>query len=443
MNVTKQPLEQSRVKLDITISEEEMQQYIQNTARKVSQNMTIKGFRNGEAPVDMVKKSMGEAQFDAELKNAALNDTYQQALQQENIEVLGQPEVDVEEQPYESGELTYSATVSVLPEFELPDYKDIARSVDYEEPEVTEDDIEQTKQQLLLSRASYTSKEEGAQEGDNLVVDFRVEKDGELLDQAEQYSIRLGDNQVIEDFEHQLYGLTAGEEQELSVTFPQDHHDKRLAGEQATFHVHVHDVQSVDMPEWNDELAETLTNGQMTSISEVEEQIKANVKSEKEEATQRDYRQRIMDAILEEIEVEVPEVLIERELDQIMSEMEQKASQSGDSLDGYLERQQKTRDELRSEMRGQAESRVKLMLTLRRIADAEELQVDDTQVEQRVESVLSQYGEEDKKNIDRNRLKLMVEGEIMDQQVIEWLAGLSVDASQEDDAEGTNEQEFA
>jgi len=315
--------------------------------------------------------------------------------------------------------------------------------VDYEEPEVTEDDIEQTKQQLLLSRASYTSKEEGAQAGDNLVVDFRVEKDGELLDQAEQYSIRLGDNQVIEDFEHQLYGLTAGEEQELSVTFPQDHHDKRLAGEQATFHVHVHDVQSVDMPEWNDELAETLTNGQMTSISEVEEQIKANVKSEKEEATQRDYRQRIMDAILEEIEVEVPEVLIERELDQIMSEMEQKASQSGDSLDGYLERQQKTRDELRSEMRGQAESRVKLMLTLRRIADAEELQVDDTQVEQRVESVLSQYGEEDKKNIDRNRLKLMVEGEIMDQQVIEWLAGLSVDASQEDDGEGTNQQEFA
>ncbi len=437
MDITKTELENSRVKLDITISEEEMQQYIQQTARKVSQNTDIKGFRNGEAPVDVVKKQVGEAQFDAELKSTALNESYQQALQQENIESLGQPEVDVAQEPYQGGELSYSATISVLPELELPDYKSIARGVEYEAPEVTEDDVERTKSQLLLSRASYTSKSEPAEEGDNVVVDFRVEKDGDTLDQAEQYSIRLGDNQVVEEFENQLYGVTAGEEKELAVPFPEDHHDKRLAGEQATFHVTVKDVQSVDKPEWNDELAATLTNGQMTTISEIEEQIKQNVEQEKAESTQRDYRQSIMDAILEEVEVDLPEVLIERELDQIMSEMEQKASQSGDSLDSYLERQQKTRDDLRSEMRGQAESRVKLMLTLRKIADAEEFQVDDNQVEQRVESVLSQYNEEDKKNIDRGRLKLMVEGELMDQKVIEWLAGLSSKAGEsvEDDSE--------
>ncbi|MFB6225040.1 MAG: trigger factor, partial [Candidatus Paceibacteria bacterium] len=148
-----------------------------------------------EAPVDVVKKSVGEAQFDAELKNTALNETYQQALQQENIDPLGQPEVDVTQEPYQEGELSYSVTVSVMPEFELPNYKEIAKGVEYEEPTVEEDDIEQTKQQILLSRASYTSKEEAAEEGDNVVVDFRVDKDGETLDQAEQYSIRLGDNQ--------------------------------------------------------------------------------------------------------------------------------------------------------------------------------------------------------------------------------------------------------
>ncbi|MFB6225041.1 MAG: hypothetical protein ABEI13_01130, partial [Candidatus Paceibacteria bacterium] len=105
-----------------------------------------------------------------------------------------------------------------------------------------------------------------------------------------------------------------------NVTFPEDHHDKRLAGQQAVFHVTVKDVQSVDMAEWNDELASELTNGQMTSISEVEEQIKTNVKQEKEQSYQQNYRQRIMDAIMEEINVELPDVLIERELNQIMSE---------------------------------------------------------------------------------------------------------------------------
>lgn len=430
MEVQKQALEHSRVQLNITISEEEMQQYIQTTARKVSQNMSIKGFRNGEAPVDVVKKSVGEAQFDAELKNTALNETYQQALQQENLDPLGQPEVDVTQEPYTGGDLSYSVTISVLPEFELPKYKEIAKGVEYEEPTVEEDDIEQTKQQLLLSRASYTSKEEAAEEGDNVVVDFRVEKDGETLDQAEQYSIRLGDNQVVEEFENQLYGVTTGEEKELSVTFSDDHHDKRLAGQEAVFHVTVKDVQRVDMPEWNDELAGQLTNGQMNSISEVEDQIRSNVKQEKEQSYQKDYRQRIMDAILEEVSVEIPDVLIERELDQIMSEMEQKASESGDSLDQYLDRQQKTRDQFRSEMEPQAKSRVKLMLTLRKIADAEEFQVEDTQVEQRVEQVLSQYSEEDKQNIDRNRLKLMVEGELMDQKVIDWLANLSLEGDE-------------
>ena len=421
MNVTRKELPKSRIELSITIDKDEMLTYVEVTTKKIGKNVTVPGFRKGEAPKALIEKHVGQATLFAEAIEYAVNESYKKALLQEDITPLAQASVELGEKQDETG-VEFTATVDVMPQFELPDYQKIAKKVKKEVTEVTEEEVEEAKQYLLKSRGEQKEVSKKAENGDIVVVEYTLTVDGVEKDKSEEMPVEIGGGRFIPGFEEEVIGLAAGDTKTFDVPFPDEYHSADLAGKKGTFAITVKRVEQIELPEWTDEFINELTGGKTPTVAEMETTIREGLMKEKEQEAETQQKQAIMDAIMAEISVELPNVLVDSEKERIIQEMEQRASYSGDSFEAALERAGKTREEFLTESTPQAESRVLLMLCLRKIADAEELQPDAGQVSTQMMNILSQYPKEQIEQIDQDRLRLMVEGEMLDKMALDLLA---------------------
>ncbi len=421
MNVTRKELPKSRIELSITIDKDEMLTYVEVTTKKIGKNVTVPGFRKGEAPKALIEKHVGQATLFAEAIEYAVNESYKKALLQEDITPLAQASVELGDQQDETG-VEFTATVDVMPQFELPDYQKIAKKVKKEVTEVTEEEVEEAKQYLLKSRGEQKEVSKKAENGDIVVVEYTLTVDGVEKDKSEEMPVEIGGGRFIPGFEEEVIGLAAGDTKTFDVPFPDEYHSADLVGKKGTFAITVKRVEQIELPEWTDEFINELTGGKTPTVAEMETTIREGLMKEKEQEAETQQKQAIMDAIMAEISVELPNVLVDSEKERIIQEMEQRASYSGDSFEAALERAGKTREEFLTESTPQAESRVLLMLCLRKIADAEELQPDAGQVSTQMMNILSQYPKEQIEQIDQDRLRLMVEGEMLDKMALDLLA---------------------
>ncbi|MBH9967060.1 trigger factor [[Bacillus] enclensis] len=358
--------------------------------KKVVKQVNVPGFRKGKMPRGMFEKRFGVEALYQDALDFILPDAYAQAIEETGIEPIDRPEIDVE-QMEKGKDLIFTAKVQVKPEVKLGDYKGL--EVEKMDAEVKAEDVEAELTSLQEKQAELVVKEEGkAEEGDTVTMDFEGFVDGEAFEggQAENYSLELGSGQFIPGFEEQLVGAAAGEEKEVEVTFPEEYHAAELAGKAATFKVKLHEIKTKELPALDDEFAKD-ADEEVETLAELKEKIEKRLQETKKNEAETAVREALVEKASENAEVEIPEVMVNSEVDRMMQEFGQRLQMQGMNLDLYFQFSGQTEEDLRAQMTEDAGKRVRTNLTLEAIAAAENLEVSDEEAEEEVNKMAEQY----------------------------------------------------
>ncbi|WP_173915989.1 trigger factor [Halobacillus sp. Marseille-Q1614] len=376
--------------LTVEVPVEDFNKALDEAFKKVSKQVQVPGFRKGKVPRKLFEQRFGVESLYQDAIDIVLPKAYSDAVEETGIEPVDRPEVDV--QQIEKGQpLVFTAEVTVKPEVKLGDYKGLT----YEEQstEVTDEDVENELTQQQERQAELVVKEEGAvEEGDTVVMDFEGFVDGEAFEggQAENYSLEIGSGSFIPGFEEQLVGKQSGEEAEVEVTFPEEYHAEDLAGKAATFKVKIHEIKAKELPELDDEFAKDVDE-EVESLDELKKKTRERLEEQKKTDAENQKRDTLVQKASENAEVEIPQAMIDTELDRMVSEFEQRLQMQGMTKDMYFQFTGQDEDALREQMNEDAGKRVKTNLTLEAIAQAENVEATEEDVNAELENMASMY----------------------------------------------------
>ena len=389
--------------LTINVSVDEFDKALNEAYKKVVKTVSLPGFRKGRIPRNIFEKQFGVESLYQDAVDIVLPTAYEEAIDQTGIFPIDQPQVDIEQ--IEKGkELIFKAIVTVKPEVKLGEYKGL--EYEAEDVEVTDEEVENNLENLRENHAELVLKEDGTVEnGDTVVIDFEGFIDGEAFEggKAENHSLEIGSQQFIPGFEEQLIGKPANEETEIEVTFPEDYQQTDFAGKKATFKVMIHEIKQKELPELDDDFAQDVDE-EVETLDELKEKKKEELLSSKETEAENKKRESLLLQASENAEVEIPEVMIETELSNMLQEFEQRVQMQGMTLENYYELSGETEESIKGQMKEDAEKRVKSNLTLEAILEAEELEVDDSDVDAELEEMAKMY------SIDKEQILGMLGG---------------------------------
>ncbi|GED58726.1 trigger factor [Brevibacillus formosus] len=358
--------------------------------KKVVQKVQVPGFRKGKVPRKMFESRFGVESLYQDALDILLPTAYGQAVREAGIEPVDRPEVDVT-QMEQGKNLIFKATVTVKPEVKLGDYKGL--SIEEKDFSVTEESVDAELKRMQERHAELVAVEEGAaQTGDIAVIDFEGFQDGVAFEggKAEDYSLELGSGTFIAGFEEQLVGLNIGEEKEITVTFPEEYHSPNLAGKEAVFKVKLNSLKRKNLPALDDEFAK--------DVSEFDtlEELKADTKKKLEEKTAQEKDQYVREQLVlkaaENAEIDLPAVMVEHELDQMVNEFGQRLQYQGMTLELYYQFSGMDESQLRDQLRADATSRVRTSLTLEAIGKAENIEATEEDVNAELDKLAGVYG---------------------------------------------------
>ena len=376
--------------LTFEVDEKTFDQALDEAFKKVSKDVQIPGFRKGKVPRPIFEQRFGVESLYQDAVDLILQDAYSEAIDEVDITPVDQPEVDIEQ--IEKGKpVIFSATVTVKPEVKLGEYKGL--EVEDQKVTVTDEDVNDELEALREKQAELVVKEEGTvEEGDTVVIDFEGFKDGEAFEggAAENHSLEIGSGNFIPGFEEQLIGKSAGEETEVNVTFPEDYQAEDLAGQDAVFKVKIHDIKFKELPELDDEFAKDVDDD-VETLDELKQKTKDRLVEEEETEIENQKRESLINQASENAEIDIPEAMVTNELDRMMQEFEQRLQMQGMTLEMYTQLSGQTEDDLKEQMREDARKRVQTSLTLEAIANTEELEASDEDVDKQLEEMASQY----------------------------------------------------
>lgn len=358
--------------------------------KKVVKQVNVPGFRKGKMPRGMFEKRFGVESLYQDALDFILPEAYAKAIEETGIEPIDRPEIDVE-QMEKGKDLVFTAKVQVKPEVKLGEYKGL--EVEKMDDEVTAEDVEAELTSLQEKQAELVVKEEGkAEEGDTVTMDFEGFVDGEAFEggQADNYSLELGSGQFIPGFEEQLVGVAAGEEKDVEVSFPEEYHAAELAGKAATFKVKIHEIKAKELPALDDEFAKD-ADEEVETLAELKEKIENRLKESKKTEAETAVREALVEKASENAEVEIPDVMVDAEVDRMMQEFGQRLQMQGMTLELYFQFSGQSEEDLRGQMKEDAGKRVRTNLTLEAIAAAENLEVTDEEAEEEVNKMAEQY----------------------------------------------------
>ncbi|WP_340081981.1 trigger factor [Terribacillus sp. FSL K6-0262] len=389
--------------LTITLSPEELDTALDQAFQKVVKQVQVPGFRKGRVPRKIFEQRFGVESLYQDAIDIVLPQAYMNAVEETGIEPVAQPDVDLEQ--IEKGkELIFKATVTVKPEVELGDYKGL--EVEAEDTTVTDEDVEKEIEALRNRQAELVVKEEGTvEEGDTVVIDFEGFTDGEAFEggKAENHSLEIGSGSFIPGFEEQLVGKEAGSESDISVTFPEEYHAAELAGKEAVFKVKIHEIKAKELPELDDEFAKDVDE-EVESLDALREKTKNRLQEEKTNAAENNKREQLINQATDNAKVDIPEAMVDTELDRMVREFEQRLQMQGMTLEMYQQFSGQDEAALREQMKEDAGKRVKTNLTLEAIAKAENVEVTDEDVDAELEKMAEMY------QTDKEQLTAMLGG---------------------------------
>ena len=414
-----------KVELTISLGVEELKAAEQVALTKLAKEVKIEGFRKGKAPLEMVAAQVDQNVLGQEIIENALSKAVAEAFLKEKIQAINRPEVDVKK--FVPGtELEFTATSEIMPKVELGDYKNL--KVKKEKVSVSQKEVNETIDQILKNFAENKEVKRAAKEGDEVVIDFLGKKDGVAFDggKAEKFPLELGSKSFIPGFEEGLIGKKAGDELSLDLKFPKDYHAKDLAGAKVVFEVKIHEVRENVLPEINEEFLSKL--GEFKTKEDFEKQIKEDLKTQKQVEADDKFKDELVKKLAEVSKVPVPEILLEDQKQSIEMDMQQNLMYSGLSLDDYLKRMGKTREEwLENDVKAVAESRVKSGLALAELSKVEKIQSSVDELDARIAQLKEQYGnsKEVVKQLSSDDVRRNLANQILTEKTIDLLVKLN------------------
>ncbi|MDT3994215.1 trigger factor [Mammaliicoccus sp. H-M34] len=424
MTATWEKKEGNQGLLTVTVPKEEVDKGLDKAFKKVVKQINVPGFRKGKMPRPLFEQRFGVESLYQDALDFILPEAYGNAVEEAEINPVDRPEIDVT-QMEKGKELIFEATVTVEPEVELGDYKGLA--IEKQDREVTDEEFDKALEEAVSRQAELTVKEGEIAQGDVVNINFDGYVDGEAFEggQAEGYDLEIGSGSFIPGFEEQLIGLKASDSKEVVVTFPEEYHAEELAGKEATFKCEINEVKSKEIPELDDELAQELDESVKT-VDEYKEKLRKDLADAKLNQAEATEKEEAITKASDNATVEIPEAMINTELDRMMQEFEQRISQQGLNLELYYQFSGQSEEELKAQMKEDAEKRVKTNLTLRAIADAENIEVSDSDVEAELTKMSEQFGlsvEDIKSTLGNNDILV---NDLKIQKVIDLLVAESV-----------------
>lgn len=429
MKVTQEKLPASQVGLEIEIPPEMSKKAYEQVIDNLARSANIPGFRKGKVPRNILLQRFGISRLKAAALEDAIRDSMQAAVKQEDIQAIGNYELrsnfDELVNQFEPGQpLTFSAVVDVPPQVNLKEYTGLqikAEEVKYDPNSVDNFLEERRKEQATLVPVT----ERPAQMGDVAVVDFNGrlvsegEGEGEETQeipggQAQDFQVELAEGRFIQGFVDGIAGMNPGETKEISVQFPEDYPQTELAGKPAVFSVTLKELKEKELPELNDDFAQEVSEFQ--TLEELRNTLETRFKETANNKTETNKQQAILDEVLKQVEVDLPETLIEQEVSSLLTEMVMRLSNQGVDVKRLLT--QEMIPQLRERSRPDAIDRIKRSLALREIAKREAIAVEPEAVETRIQEVMQQYNDRD---IDPDKLREFVEEELLKEKILKWL----------------------
>ncbi|MGM0438380.1 MAG: trigger factor [Bacillota bacterium] len=408
MEVVKKDLEDNKVELKVEIEPERVNDALEQAYKKVVKDVEIPGFRKGKVPRKILEAQYGKEILHKDALDILIPEGYRDAIEEADIEPIDQPEIDdyyiAEDEP-----ATFSATVEVKPTVELGEYTGLG--VEKEDVEITEEDIEERIEHTRDQHSQLQSVDrDTVEDGDFAIIDFEGKIDGEPFEggSGEEYSLEIGSNTFIPGFEEKLIGAKVGEETDVEVTFPEDYNAEDLAGEDAVFSVEVKEIKAKQKPELDDDFAKEASD--FETMEEWRESIKEEIKEQKEQQAEQEYENKLLDEISENCEVDVPEKMVDNELDKMFQNLSQSISSQGLEVEEYLNYMGMDEESWREDNRETASKRVENNLILEAIAAAEEIEVSDEKVDEEIEKI----AEENDQDVEQIKAFMQMQGQMED-----------------------------
>lgn len=383
--------EGNSVKFEILVDGAEFEKAIDKAYNRTKSRYNIPGFRKGKAPRKIIELNYGKGVFFNDALDIVLPEVYPQAIDALEIDVVSQPQLDIKEIK-EDGSIVLTADVDVKPEFTIENYKGV--EIEKVEKEVSEEEIKNELDALLEKQSRMVEVEGPVENGLIANIDFAGTLDGELFEggSAEGYSLEIGSGSFIPGFEDQMVGKPVGEEFDVNVTFPEDYPAEELAGKPVVFKVVVNDLKKKELPELDDNFAKDTT--EFESLEELKNDIKAKLQEKADSEAQDEMKNAVVNAVAEKVEIEIPKSMIESQIDRQLEEINMQLSYQGWSLDKFAELSGQSIDEIREARREEAEKLVKNTLVIEKIAELENIEVTEEDVEKDMENFAKMYNME-------------------------------------------------
>ncbi|MFC1789372.1 trigger factor [Patescibacteria group bacterium] len=416
-------LPKSKTELKVEISPEEFEKFRKEAIKELGKNLKMEGFRPGHVPEEIVEKSLNSEKIMAEAAEKAVKANYRKAVSENNIFPLGQPEIKILKLTL-GNSFEFQATVAIMPEIKLPDYKKIASEIKRKEVFVSEKELKDSMAWLQKSRAKFSLKKGGIEKDDFVEIEYsclQIEN-GKVYKDA----FLIGEGKFLPGFENNLIGVSSGQEKEFKLKFPDDYSQKNFAGKEVTFKTKVTAVQKMELPELGDEFAKNL--GKFENIGALEKNVKEGILTEKENLETERTRNEILEKINKDAEMETPEILIESEKARTLQDLKKRVEvQLKVPFDNYLEKIGKKEKELLDSFDDQAKKKVKNSLILREIGKKENIQASEDEIKEEVNRLLTRFPDikTTKSTFDSEDLKEYTKEVIRNEKTFKLLENLS------------------
>lgn len=389
--------------LKMIISSEDFQKYCTDAYNKNKSKINIPGFRKGKVPKAMVDKYYGEEFFYEDAINLGFASEYVKGIDSLGIEPVARPEIDVQEIK-KGSDVVINVKVVIKPEITLGDYKNL--EIKYPDTTVTEEEINQELESKRNQNARYVNIEDRAvKDADIIKLDFEGKKDGVPFEggKAENFSLVIGSKSFIDGFEEQLIGMKLNEEKVIEVTFPEQYMEPSLAGAKATFDVKINEIQEKQLPELDDEFVKDIS--EFDTLEELKKDVEKNIKELKEKEANKEFENEIIETIVKNSTIDLPKEMIDTEVEHMFNEFSQGLAYQGMNIDMYAKYINKSVDDLKNEMRSEAEKRVKGSLVLEKIKEIENISYTDEQLDEELSNMALAY------NMDVEKIKEILPAE--------------------------------
>lgn len=430
-------LEHSKVAIKLECDREEFDKALKSSYNKNKKRFQVPGFRKGKVPYQLVIKYYGEGVLYEDAIDEIVNPAYQEAVKENELEVVSRPELDVDS--IDENGMKYTLTVTVKPEVKLGKYEGV--EAPYYKREITDETVDADIDAMRRRNATWENVEDRpAKSGDKVNIDYEGFKDGVAFEggKGENYDLTLGSHSFIPGFEEQVEGHSVGEEFTIEVKFPEDYHAEELKGQDTTFNVKIHNIKEEKMPDLDDEFVK--------DVSEFDtlDELKADIRKNQEEAAEKEAKNAFINTVVgvvaDNAEVEIPDVMIDNEVENMANEQASRMSQQGIGLDMYLQYTGQSMEDFKAGMKPMALIRVKSNLVIEAVAKELKLEVTPEEYEKELEDMAKAYNgmtvEDIKKAVGEDNP--FVKESIINRKTVEWLADKAVKTEPKEES---NEEE--